>query len=200
MTAGWRSAGNFSGVHRHRFLIALLAVPLASLALWTPAASAESTYNRLLNVYEQTGSIPACSFSSAQLEGVLKSADTYAAQYFADFTNAISAALAERAGGACSPRRSGAVGVNAGNVRLALPHVPTATGAGVPLPLVLLAIIGAAALVLALVTLAVRLTGWEPGWAHAWRHSWDEAEYKIAGGWVALVDRLRRRRSPRRGA
>ncbi len=175
-------------------------MPLAALAIWASPASAESTYNRLLNVYEQTGSIPPCSFSSAQLDGVLKGADTYAAQYFADFTNAISTALAERAGGACSPRRGGAVGVNAGDVRLALPHVPAATGAGVPLPIVLLAIIGAAALVLAAAVLVIRLTGWEPGWAPAWRHSWDEAEYRIAGGWLALVDRLRRRGRSRRRA
>ena len=174
-------------------VLAVLAVPLASLALGAAPASAASTYNRLLNAYEQTGSIPPCSFSSAQLETVLKSADTYAAQYFADFTNAISTALAQRASGECSRGNGGVVGVNAGNVSLALPRVPAATGAGVPLPIVLLAIIGAAALLLAAAALAMRLTGWEPGWAPTWRHSWEEAEYRIAGGWLALVDRLRRR-------
>lgn len=184
-------------MRRPRRLIVAFAVPLTALVLCTAPASAESTYNRLLNVYEQTGSIPACSFSSAQLESVLKNVDTYAAQYFADFTNAISNALAQRASGECSRGQNGAVGVNSGNARLALPNVPAATGAGVPLPIVLLAIIGAVALLFATVALAMRLTGWEPRWAPAWRHSWDEAEYRIAGGWPALVERLRRRRSSR---
>ncbi len=184
-------------------LIATLAVSLTALALWASPASAESTYNRLLNVYEQTGSIPPCSFSSAQLEGVLKSADTYAAQYFADFTNAISNALAERASGACSRNHSGAVAVGAdsGNARLALPRLPAATSAGVPLPIVLLAIFFGVVLLLAAAAVAMRLTGWEPRWAPAWLQSWDEGEYRIAGGWLALVDRVRRRppRSPGSG-
>ena len=178
----------------------LLAVPLASLALWTPAASAESTYNRLLNVYEQTGSIPPCSFSSAQLEGVLKSADTYAAQYFADFTNAIKNALAQRAAGTCSPRNAAGVPVAPRNTRLALPHVPAATSAGVPLPILLLAVIGGVLLLLCGGAAVWMLTGSEPRWAPAWRQSWNEAEDRVGGGWSALVDRLRGRRSPRRRA
>lgn len=174
-------------------LIAAFAILLSALALWASPASAESTYSRLLNVYQQTGAIPPCSFTSAQLEGVLKGVDTYAAQYFADFTNAVSSALAARASGECSRVHAAITTVGSGNARLTLPRVPAATSAGVPLPLVLLAVIGGALLVVAAAAMALRLTGWEPGWAPAWRHSWDEAEYRLAGGWLALRDRLRRR-------
>lgn len=177
-----------------RRLLAVLAAPLAVITLCASPAIAESTYNRLLHSYQQTGSIPACSFTSAQLESVLKSADTYAAQYFADFTNSISTALAQRAAGECSSQHGTALPTTAENARLALPHVPAATGAGVPLPIVLLAVIGAALLLIAAAVGASRLTGWEPEWAAPWRQSWNEAEYRISGGWLALRDRLRRRR------
>ncbi len=180
-----------------RRLIAVVAGLLACAALGAAPAGAESTYNRVLREYEQTGSVAPCSFTSAQLEGVLKSVDTYAAQYFADFTNAIGTALAQRAAGACSPQRSaGSASVAPGlhNARLALPRVPTSTSAGVPLPIVLLAVIGGVLLVLSGAGLVWMLTGCQPRWAPGWLHSWDEAEDRVVGGWLALRDRLRGRR------
>jgi hypothetical protein len=178
------------------------AVVLATAVMLAPVARA-STYSQLLQIYQTKGTIPACAFTSAQLQGVLKSVDTYATQYFQDFTNAISAALAQRAAGACAPRQTttsvtqpssgaGSGGVPGG-------PVPTASGAGVPAPIVALAVFGGLFLLVAVLGGAARLVGWDPPWTAAWRHSWSEAEYRIAGGWVALLDRLRGR-SPDRPA
>ncbi len=71
--------------------------------------------------------------------------------------------------------------------------VPARSGAGVPAPIVLLAVFAGLFLLAGAVAGTVRLLGWDPDWAEAWRHSWAEAEYRIEGGWLALVDRLRRR-------
>jgi hypothetical protein len=46
--------------------------------------------------------IPPCQFTSVQLEAALKGVDTDGAQYFADFTQAIQAALTSRAAEECS--------------------------------------------------------------------------------------------------
>lgn len=172
------------------------AVVLAAMILWAPAANA-STYSQLLQIYQTKGSIPPCTFTTAQLEGVLKSVDTYGAQYFADFTNAINAALAQRAAGACAPRQTttGAVQLASPAVNGRLPGgpVPAASGAGVPAPIVVLAVFAGLFLLVAAIGGAARLLGWDPAWAVAWRHSWNEAEYRIGGGWLALRDRFRRR-------
>jgi hypothetical protein len=178
------------------------AVVLAMVVLWAPAARA-STYGQLLQIYQTKGTIPPCWFSTAQLEGVLKNVDTYGAQYFADFTNAINAALAQRAAGACTPKQT-----TTGAVQLASPAtggrlpggpVPAASGAGVPAPIIVLAVFAGLFLLVAAVGGAARLLGWDPAWAAAWRHSWNEAEYRVGGGWLALRDRFRRRADGRYG-
>jgi hypothetical protein len=76
--------------------------------------------------------------------------------------------------------------------------VPAKSSAGVPAPILLLAVFVALFVLAGAAAGTVRLLGWDPGWAAAWRHSWAEAEYRIEGGWLALVDRLRRRNPPRR--
>jgi hypothetical protein len=175
-------------------------VVLAMAVVWTPAARA-STYSQLLQIYQAKGAIPPCTFTTAQLEGVLKNVDTYGAQYFADFTNAINAALAQRAAGACANRQT-----TSGAVQLVSPPpsgripggpVPATSGAGVPAPIVVLAVFAGLFVLAAAVGGAARLFGWEPAWAMAWRHSWNEAEYRIGGGWLGLRDRVRRRANGR---
>ena len=178
-----------------RRVIGLAAV--ASLAL-APAASAASLYSRMLHVYQTTNTIPACEFTSAQLESVLKSTDTYASQYFADFTNAISGALAQRATGACSPAHAaassqGAAAAAARNQPLTVSPALAGTGSGLPTPLTLLAMIAGLFLLGATAATVVRVSGWEPAWAGAWRHAWREAEYRLGARWEELLDRVRSR-------
>jgi hypothetical protein len=88
---------------------ALLAVfALGSVLLLPASASAgTSSYQRVLRAYEHAGTIPACQFSSSELQAALAGVDTYGAQYFADFTQAVQNALSTRAAGACLERSAG---------------------------------------------------------------------------------------------
>jgi hypothetical protein len=175
-----------------RRLAALTIVATAAVAAWAPPAVASSLYSRVLHVYQTSGgTIPACEFTSSQLESVLKSSDTYENQYFADFGNAINNALSQRASGACtsSPQTAAAGPVHA-EPPLKLGPVTAATGASVPAPIVLLAALGGLLLVVAAVGGLARARGWDPAWAATWRHGWSEAEYRIGGGWESVRDRL----------
>jgi hypothetical protein len=121
-----------------------LAVATASVSLAAPAAAtAASTYQQVLRAYEAARSIPPCRFSAAQLQSALSGIDTYGAQYFADFTQAIDTALTARAGGECSgavaPLRAGRVS----DLVARLPSVTAATDASVPAPLIVLAVLAA---------------------------------------------------------
>jgi hypothetical protein len=175
----------------------VLIVTVALVAVWAPAASATSLYNRVLHVYQSSGgTIPPCTFSSTQLESVLKGADTYETQYFADFSNAINAALSQRASGACG-RVAGSVPVQTGSSSNAPPlklgPVTAATGAPVPAPIVLLAVLGGLLLLATGIGVLAQARGWDPAWATGWRHAWQEAGYRIAGRWAGLGDRWRSR-------
>lgn len=125
---------------------------LAAIAAGPPGAGAAprpSAYQRVLRVYERDGAVPACQFSGAQLERALGDVDTYGAQYFADFTQAIQTALSAAASGACArpaqPRASGpggGAGGSAGGTGRSGAGPPVrfgpltaATSAGVPAPL-----------------------------------------------------------------
>lgn len=134
------------------FLMPVAAV--TGLALPAGAAAAADVYQQVLQTYERAGTIPACQFTAGQLQTALNGIDTYGAQYFADFTDAIQAALAARAGGECStaPARPataaapavgsqpGAPGGAAGSNAVArLPSVTAATGGGLPVALIVLA-------------------------------------------------------------
>lgn len=121
----------------------------------TAGVAIASTYSEVLQVYEREGSIPPCQFTAPQLQSALGGVDTYGAQYFADFTQAVQAALTSRAGGACavvtSARRSAATASGSGPPVPPPPAGPltAATSAGVPLPLAVLgglALAGALAL------------------------------------------------------
>lgn len=122
-------------------LAAMTGPAVAVLAGPTPAGAAPSAYQQVLRVYEANGAIPPCRFSAPELQRALGGVDTYGAQYFADFTNTIQAALTARAAGACgpapAPRRPGAAGA-ASEVVASLPSVTAPTSAGVPVPLIVL--------------------------------------------------------------
>jgi hypothetical protein len=129
-------------MRRTRVVIASVAL---GLALTTGVAGAASAYQQVLQVYEREGSVPPCQFTAAQLQSALGGVDTYGAQYFADFTQAVQSALTSRAGGACSAatsvgqRSAGAAG-SSGRPVPPPPAGPltAATSAGLPLPLALL--------------------------------------------------------------
>ncbi len=138
---------------------AALTLALGTAAALLPAAaSAASDYQRVLQVYEREGSIPPCQFTAGALQAALGGIDTYGAQYFADFTQAIQSALTARAAGTCATGQA-APASSAAGAGTPVPPPPggsltAATGAGVPLPLALL---GGAAVIGAL-TLGARAT------------------------------------------
>jgi hypothetical protein len=133
---------------------AVLIMCLGAMAPASAAASAAGAYQRVLHAYERSGSIPPCQFSGAELESALGGVDTYGAQYFADFTEAVQAALTARAGGECSASAAPvpAAAGPASNAVAALPAVTAATSAGVPAPLIVLAILAAGLAVARVVT------------------------------------------------
>ncbi len=132
-------------VRRSGKLLVVLAVlvgpAVGGLARPVPARAA-GAYQHVLRVYEATGTIPPCRFSAPELQHALGGVDTYGAQYFADFTNAIQAALTARAAGTCGPaplRRPAAASAASADAVARLPSVTAPTGAGVPVPLLVLA-------------------------------------------------------------
>lgn len=175
-----------------------LTLAAVALVLVPAGAARASIYTDVLHVYQQTGAIPPCRFSSAQLSASLRGIDTYGQQYFADFSNAVQTALAARASGVCSPasfRAALAARRAAGPVPApAVPSSVTApTDASLPAPIIALAAIAlAVAAVLATRWLALAY-GWDPRWAVRWRHAWGEAGYRVGGGWADFVDWLRSR-------
>jgi hypothetical protein len=158
-------------VRRTGKLLAILAVtagPALSVPIGPARAAGPSAYQQVLRVYEATGAIAPCRFSSPELQRALGGVDTYGAQYFADFTNAVQAALTARAAGTCGPapaqrraRVTGATGVSSDAVAR-LPSVTAPTSAGVPVPLVVLAALAVAGALgggVALVRASGRSTG-----------------------------------------
>lgn len=171
--------------------LATTAAALLTLGMaLVPAAARASAYSDVLHVYQSTGSIPPCRFSSAELAAALKGIDTYGQQYFADFTEAVQSALAQRASGACTPgltlhlRASGT-----STPRAPLPaSVTAATDAGVPAPILAMAALGILLALLAGLGALARSFGWDPQWAAAWRHAWGEASYRVGGGLDEFAD------------
>jgi hypothetical protein len=167
---------------------------LAALAIPVSTAGA-SAYSQVLQRYERDGSIPPCAFSSAELASALSGVDTYGAQYFADFTDAITSALTARAGGACLvPHTAAAPAAGGGQTapgRLRIGSLTAATASGVPLPIVLMALIAAAGAVALALAGLLRWRGGEPAWLAGWRHAWGEAGYRAGGAWAGFVDWLR---------
>jgi len=179
-------------------------VPRARLAIATlvaatllPASAAQAgPYAQVLHVYQTTGTIPPCEFSSSQLATALKAVDTYGAQYFSDFTNAIQGALTARASGNCShrtaPSSPSAARPTSGPATLPRVHSLTApAGADLPAPMLLMAGLALAFALMGTVAAVGRARGWSPAWAAQWRHAWSEAGYRVGGTWAEFVDWLR---------
>lgn len=166
---------------------------LAGLALNAPAAGA-NIYTQVLRSYESHGRVPPCQFSSQQLNSALKGIDTYGAQYFADFTTAVQSALQARATGVCSPaasRKHGSSGLGASSTPLRLGPITAATGADLPAPILMMAILAALVAMAALIASLVWWRGWSPAWAAAWQHMWSEAGFRAQGTWSEFSDWLR---------
>ena len=162
---------------------------LTALAL-VPASADASPYADVLRVYQAGGSIPPCRFSSSELATALKGIDTYGQQYFADFTQAVQSALAQRASGACTPGQAARLRASGiGAPRTPLPaSVTAATDAGVPVPILAMAALGILLALIAGLGALARSFGWDPQWAAAWRHAWGEASYRVGGGLDEFAD------------
>lgn len=171
-------------VRRLAFAAALIALELV------PAAARASAYTDVVHAYQAEGSIPACRFSSSELAAALKGIDTYGQQYFADFTEAVQSALAQRASGACRPGlavHSRASGTSRPSAPLPA-SVTAATDAGVPAPILAMAAVGILLALVAGLGAFARSFGWDPQWAAAWRHAWAEASYRVGGGLEEFAD------------
>lgn len=160
-------------------------------------------YQRVLAVYEADAQIPPCQFTSQELSAALAGVDAYGAQYFADFTEAVQTALAQRASGACSgaTARAGRAAPPSGRLAsLRLPASPTSpTDSGLPAPILAMGGIALAAALAAGLRAISRAAGWEPRWAPAVRHGWAEAGYRAGGRLAEIRDAARQLRHPRRG-
>ena len=180
-------------------LLRRLGLPLLLLTV-LPATAGASIYSQVLHTYQESGSVPPCLYTGAQLATALKSVDVYGQQYFSDFTNAIQTALAQRAGGVCESGSVGAAGApNSGGPPLRLPPVTAATGAGLPLPLLALAIIVLLGLLAATASGLRRVLGRDAASGGPWGHLWAEAGWRGAGAWADFQDWLRPGRARGRG-
>ncbi|MEA2161433.1 MAG: hypothetical protein QOD66_3813 [Solirubrobacteraceae bacterium] len=174
-----------------------LALLTLAVVLLAPVSGAQaSDYSRVLQSYQQNGSVPPCRFTTSQLSGALKGVNLYGAQYFADFTAAIRNALSARAGGSCltHPVRAGGVpGGPPANSNLGLPPgtVTAPTQAGVPAPILLLGALAAALALISAFTALARWRGTEGLFLPWWRHLWKESGYRAGGVWAEFVDWLR---------
>jgi hypothetical protein len=174
-----------------------LAPLVLALALLAPVSTAQaSDYSQVLQNYQQNGSVSACRFTTSQLAGALKGVDLYGAQYFADFTAAIRNALAARAGGSCLGHRVRAIGVPTGRAAtpgLQLPPgtVTAPTQAGIPAPILLLAVLAVALALISALRALARRRGSDGPFGPWWRHLWQETGYRAGGVWAEFVDWLR---------
>ncbi|HWE33572.1 MAG TPA: hypothetical protein VG410_08815 [Solirubrobacteraceae bacterium] len=176
-------------------LLAAFTLPGAAVAAAPSAPS--GVYTRMFNEYSTSGAINTCQFTPAQLNSVLKSIDLYQQAYSSDFPNAIERALARRASGYCSGPAPGATlapsagGSTGGPVKLG--PLTAATNAPLPAPILILAALAAAFVLLAAGAALIRARGWAPGWGSAARHSLGEAGYRLEGASQDAADRRRRR-------
>lgn len=196
--------------------VALLVVAVAAPGVSSAAAPTESIYTRILTVYQSKGTIDPCEFSASQLESALKALGTAGGQYFGDFVQAVQTALSTRAARGCPANRSGAGGRAKGGSSTGgsltgvpvggsagppLPEIPltSASDAGVPAPLIAMAVLAGVIAVLSAAVTLVRRTGIDPGWAAAGRHSAGEAADRIGAAWEDFADWQRSGRQDRGG-
>ncbi len=169
-----------------------LALITLTVFLASAASASANLYTTILRVYETKGNVPACQFSSKQLEKALKQTDTYGAQYFSDFTQAVQGALQSRASGTCSRAKhtlSASSGAQGPGGRF--PSAPAATSAGVPATVLLLGALTVVALLIGALVALARWRAWNPRWAGPWRHMWGEAGERGQGTWDDFSDWFR---------
>ncbi|MHB8691506.1 MAG: hypothetical protein ACYDHH_09700 [Solirubrobacteraceae bacterium] len=190
-----------SGTGMKRSGAAALAV-LCLLVL--PSSAAANAYTRVFRTYQrQNGVIRSCQFHASTLRAALSEEPIYEVEYFADFGNAVQAALNAEVAGSCSsgalsglpPAGPNRPGAGAGH----LPRSSTQpTSSGIPFAIGLL---GALAALIALGG-GVYALAWRSGtqslWLTDWRHAAAEAGYRFSGRSASLTDRRRWRRSDRR--
>ena len=184
---------SLGAVRLPRLLVPPIACGLVALPLLTapPAPAAPTVYAQVLSVYQATGTVAPCQFSSAQLQSALKGIDTYGAQYFSDFATAVQSALSQRASGACAPGAAGLLAhITPRNDVNPTPLAPVtaATSAGLPLPILLMALLSLAALLGVAAGAVWRRRGWQPAWALEWRHAWGEAGHRAGARWLDFDD------------
>jgi hypothetical protein len=168
---------------------------LLCLLMSAAPAAAASSYSAVLHEYETRGTIPACAFTAAQLSAALKGVDVYGQQYFADFTAAIQTALSQRASGQCTAGTPTATPAGTTHpdptLRITLPGVTAATGAGLPLPVVALLVLGLVAGLLIVAARLRRRRAPDEGPSGSWRQLWGETAWRTAGWWAEARDRRR---------
>jgi hypothetical protein len=176
-----------------RLLLFLRAALVVLVVLVVPALAGADAFTQVERAYKKTGTIDACRFSTGTLAAALRQEDTYATQYFQDFSTAVQAALNSRAAGHCQ-RQTTVQGSLAGAGTGGAPpgSVTDPTSAGVPAPLALIAILAALLAAGGALYAFARSRAWEPLWASDWRHAWTEAGYRLSVRWADLADRRRR--------
>ena len=153
-----------------------------ALVVAPASALAASPYARVSQTYATTGMVSACQYSAATLEAALKGTPSYSLEYDASFTYAVEQALSARAGGACGGGRLRGLKLGLTNFGNPAPPsgVTSVNGAGMPLPLVLLALLAAFALLGTAVIAGGRGLGLDPRWGQAASHALRETEYRLA--------------------
>ena len=82
-------------------------VVLSGLVMASPAVAA-SAFKTLFDVYKQSGTIPSCKYSTAELQSAASQVPPDIQQYAPDFPAALQAALQARARGVCGGKGNGA--------------------------------------------------------------------------------------------
>ncbi|MGI8414202.1 MAG: hypothetical protein ACR2LV_10810 [Solirubrobacteraceae bacterium] len=193
---------------------------MAVVALPAGAAQASnaSIYLKVERSYlNHNATIPACQFTTRQLQDALKEQGAYSdGQYAGGLIVAIQNATNARAIGACrsagapaaaaakAPPAGGSSvgagssatggGTTAGGNPVPLISVTAATNAGLPIPLVLMAVLASLLALVGGSRALARNRGWDHDRARQWRHAWGEAGYRLGGTCGELADRIRRRR------
>src|SRR5712664_4095466 len=108
-------------------------------------ARANAFQDVLASYASSGGTIPACQFSSTELNAAAAETPPDVAEYGTGFVDAVQQALTARAAGGCAPATT--TGLLSGSAArpappIALGHLTGATGAGVPAVLVILALVG----------------------------------------------------------
>ena len=190
-----------------RTILALAAAGGLALTL-LPASSAlaGSAFDEVLKDYQSGGQIDACAHSDKTLRDARQQIPNDIEQDAPDFPEALSRALRQRASGACDKSKGGGEtsttasggsggggggGAAGGELAGGVPASASASKADTPLPLVLLAIIGAILLLAGLFAWFARFMGWGFEGLEPARHTWREAGWRTENTISEFADWLR---------